>query len=181
LKDKPKRRINLFAGPGAGKSASAANIFSQLKAKHYNIEIICEYVKLWAYQSIPVESFDQVFLLGQQIRQEDVVLRNGVNTVVTDSPLLMYPCYAKKYGFKGWRHLLGIVEEFEESYPSINIFLIRDKNVSYANEGRFHTLSSAIEMDKAIMETIHESEIPYKIFHIGDDDIIEYLKDQIDH
>jgi len=140
LKKDQKRRINLFAGPGAGKSASAANIFSQLKAKHYNIEIICEYVKLWAYQSIPVESFDQVFLLGQQVRQEDVVLRNGVKTVVTDSPLLMYPCYAKKYGFKGWRHLLGIVEEFEESYPSINIFLIRDKDVPYIVQAPLYSL-----------------------------------------
>lgn len=37
--------INLFGGPGSGKSTGAAYIFSQLKMKGINCELITEYAK----------------------------------------------------------------------------------------------------------------------------------------
>ncbi len=39
-------RINLFAGPGAGKSTTATWLFSQLKIAGISIELTSEYVKV---------------------------------------------------------------------------------------------------------------------------------------
>jgi len=37
--------INLFAGPGAGKSTTAAGLFAEMKRANVDVELVTEYVK----------------------------------------------------------------------------------------------------------------------------------------
>ena len=37
--------INLFGGPGSGKSTTAASVFSKLKIMGYNVELVTEFAK----------------------------------------------------------------------------------------------------------------------------------------
>ena len=60
-------RICLYAGPGAGKSTTAAWLFSQLKMQDYDIELVTEYVKQWTYtKRLPV-GFEQMLILANQL------------------------------------------------------------------------------------------------------------------
>jgi nicotinamide riboside kinase len=156
------RRINIFAGPGAGKSTVAAHLFSQLKAAGVKSEIVDEYVKSWAYEGRKIASYDQVYLFAEQLRREDRVLRHGdqVQVIVTDSPVIMSICYAMKYGFGPWVHLLAIALDFDKKYPSLNIFLDRG-DMQYAQDGRYENYEQALMMDNAIKTFLEMHNIPF--------------------
>lgn len=61
-------RINLYAGPGAGKSTTAAMQFAKLKIAGHSIELVSEYVKAWAIAKRQVVGFDQIYLMGKQLQ-----------------------------------------------------------------------------------------------------------------
>jgi deoxyadenosine/deoxycytidine kinase len=130
-------RINLLAGPGSGKSTTAAWLFSELKIRHVSVELITEYVKSWATQKRQVTTFDQVYLFGKQMQYEYRFLNNGIKNVVTDSPLILSAVYADYYypEMKLGQHLLQIMHKYESQYPSLNIYLER-RDKLYNQEGR---------------------------------------------
>lgn len=49
------RIINLWAGPGSGKSTIAAYVFSKLKMKNINCELVTEYAKQLVYSGRKVD------------------------------------------------------------------------------------------------------------------------------
>ncbi len=152
-------RISLFSGPGAGKSATAARIFCEFKEKSYSIELVHEYIKKWAYEDRKPQSFDQTYIFGHQIHAEDLLMQAGVKNLVTDSPLLMQVCYAKRYEYSLWKTHLEQSLAFEEKFPALNIFLDRD-GIEYQEAGRYEDHEQAIWMDHQIRSFMDE--------HIGD-------------
>lgn len=165
---KPKiRRINLFAGPGAGKSTMAAYLFYELKQCQFNVEYIQEYVKGWAYEGRRVSGFDQVYLFAKQIRMESVVLSSGDNIIITDSPMDLNVAYGRIYGFKSWHCLRGILEHYDCEYPSTNIVLDRG-DCPYNTEGRFEDYEQAINVDEEIINYLDTSMIPYSTVRYDD-------------
>ena len=161
------RRICFFGGPNTGKSHAAADVFSILGKKGYSIEQVREYVKDWAYEKREVTSFDQVYLLAKQIRMEDLALRNGVELIVTDCPVLISTCYAKDNGFEAWRALLDLSKGFEKSYPSLSLFLDRG-DLEYKPHGRYQTEKEAIAIDSLIKEMLSECVSDYHILDCRD-------------
>ena len=153
------RRIGLYAGPGSGKSTMAAWIYASLKAQGMDIELVREHVKNWVYEERPPRSFDQVFLFAAQMRAEDVILRSGVQMLVTDSPLFLSLCYAERYETPGWRHLLPLCEEFESAYPSVDILIHRAS--AYDPTGRFQDEKAALEIDAMIKERLRARGRPF--------------------
>jgi tRNA uridine 5-carbamoylmethylation protein Kti12 len=77
--------INLFGGPGTGKSTLATNLFYIMKSKDINVELVREYVKSWAYNNREPKEYDLIYLLGKQSSYE-TQLYGKVDYVVTDSP-----------------------------------------------------------------------------------------------
>ena len=163
------RRINIFGGPGCGKSTVAASIFSRLKAEGHEIELVDEYVKSWAYEKREICSFDQAYLFMQQLRKEYLVLRHSAGCIVTDSPLVLSICYAKKYGFKRWECLQNIADDFEEEYPSINVILDRE-GCEYKQEGRYEDYKQALAMDGMISDYIYNCGINHCKIPFNDHD-----------
>jgi nicotinamide riboside kinase len=155
------RRINLLSGPGVGKSTMAARIYSALKIKGRDIELVREHVKNWVYEERAPKSFDQVFLFGAQMRAEDIVLRSGVEILVTDSPLFLSICYAEAYETPGWRHLLPLCDEFEGAYPSVDIFL--ERRSPYEPKGRFQDEGKAMKMDDLIRTRLAGRDKPFYV------------------
>lgn len=155
------RRICLFAGPGAGKSTLAAWAFAKMKMDGVNVEHVSEYVKAWAYIGRTPTSYDQLYILAKQMHKEDIVLRNDPKSrIISDCPLFLGICYARKFQAKGWENLIGIIRDFEASYPSVNLFIDR-KSMEYKKEGRFQDAAGAVEMDNAILETLNHFHVPY--------------------
>lgn len=149
------RRINFYSGPGSGKTTAAYEVSAKLKNKviherlDIQVELVQEYIKNWAWEGIKPRGFDQVYVLAEQMRREEIPLRNGVDIIVSDSPLLMQCAYAKKYFNPCWEHLINTVAEFEKVYPSLHIFLERGDR-PYVAKGRYETAAEANKMDEYI-------------------------------
>ena len=150
------RRIGLFGGPCSGKSTLAARLFAELKMMGMDVENCTEHVKRWAFIGRSPTGFDQIYLFGHQIQKEDIVLRSTNAIVISESPLHLGICYARKYGLRGHEHLVGLANEFESVYPSLNFLVKRDSDMEYKAHGRFQTWEQALEMDAFIEKSLDE-------------------------
>ncbi len=173
------RRINLWAGPGAGKSTTAEGVSHSLKKAGYKVELVQEYIKNWAYMKRVPQSFDQAFIFANQLHSEDFLLNRGVDVIVTDSPVLMNLSYSKRYGFEPWPHLLEIGRAFEKNFPSVNILLSRE-GIEYQQNGRYENHTEAVWMDNFMQEFMHQCGVNYiRIPSVRLDQIVEYVKAEI--
>ena len=138
------RRINFFAGPGAGKSTVAARTFAELKIRGHDVEHVSEFVKTMAHEGRFPQSYDQVHIFGEQIHREDIALRH-VDVIVTDCPLLMCCAYAKFYNSHSADHLVGIASDFDAEFHAMNLYI--ERTVDYNDKGRYQNLDQATEFD----------------------------------
>lgn len=169
------RRVCLYAGPGIGKSTMAAWLYSSLKMEGRSVELVREHVKNWVYEDRPPRSFDQIFLFAAQMRAEDVILRSGVELVITDSPLFLSTCYSEKYGTPGWRNLLALCDEFDAAYPALDFLMTR--RTKYDASGRFHGEAAALEMDEFVKSRLESRGKPFHEAGTGDE-ILEVIRNQ---
>lgn len=145
------RRINLSGGPGCGKSTTAAILFVELKKIYPNlhIDLVQEYIKSWAYENRKPRGWDQYYCFNKQLYREEILLRNGVDLLVTDSPLYLNCAYAIKNNSFGYGGQFTAMQEFEIQYPSMNIFIDRgDKK--FVSKGRYESYEESLKMDKYI-------------------------------
>ncbi len=184
---KQYRRVNIFAGPGAGKTSLTAYLFSQFKKivvendLQLQIEQVSEYVKQWAWEGRKPVSLDQWFIFANQHRLEEVPLRSGVDIIFTDSPIMLNAFYAQKNNIPGANSLLELAKTFESFYPSINIFLDR-KDRTYISKGRYETEDQAKSMDDYIRKSLDiiVGSDNYKIIEYNKyNDIMRYIISQL--
>jgi nicotinamide riboside kinase len=146
------RRINLYGGPGTGKTTTASDLFAELKRGTVSnkidvqLELVQEYAKELAWQDIPIKDLDQWWVWCNQWRREHISLKSGVDAVITDSPLLLGAAYARRYNVEGWKELIGLAEIHERRYPGLHIFLDRGDR-PYVPKGRYEDKDKAIKMD----------------------------------
>jgi nicotinamide riboside kinase len=149
------RRINLYGGPGTGKSTTASDLFAEFKrmcvdsSVDTQFELIQEFVKEWAWEKRSPQGFDQVFIFANQQRKEEIPLRGGVDHVFTDSPLFLGAAYARKYHSRTFNSLITLAELHEEEYPGLHIFLDRGDR-PYVGKGRYEDEDKARRMDDYI-------------------------------
>jgi len=77
--------INLFGGPGSGKSTTAAGLFQKMKLKHMSVELISEYAKKLVYSNRLENMLDQQEYIFAKQNNMLHMLRDKVDFVITDS------------------------------------------------------------------------------------------------
>ena len=155
------RRINFFGGPGCGKSSASAYLFNKLKVDGYNVELIQEVAKEWAYEKREINAWDQLNLFSSQTAREYRVLSSNENIIIIcDSPSVLAIPYANKYGFRFCEQLVEISKGFELDYPSINFYLERD-DCPFNQEGRYENYEESKYMDIKIKNFLNENDISY--------------------
>jgi adenylate kinase family enzyme len=148
------KRINFFGGPGSGKTTTAAWLFSELKTKGHSIHLVNEYVKNDAYLKKKPSGMDQLFIFSNQINNEDIPLRSGIQSIITDSPILLSVFYSKELGFDYWKEELEIVKKYEKKYLSLNILLKRN-DIKYETIGRYENEEESIARDVALKQFLN--------------------------
>jgi RecA/RadA recombinase len=156
--------INLYGGPGTGKSTVAAEIFVALKQKGVNAELVNEYVKQWAWENRTPVKYDQFYFFGKQTRKE-YSLFGKVAVAVSDSPAAICGVYAQLYGTPHQAVLfrsmvltyLDMVRENGQNY--VHVFLERVK--PYNAAGRFQTEDQAKDVDVVMKRYLEELGIPF--------------------
>lgn len=147
--------VNIFGGPGSGKSIICANLFTELKWEHYSAEMALEYVKdeVWEQNSNAISN--QLFILGNQ-HQRLYRLQDKVDIIIVDSPLLLSINYDKE---KNKLFEKYVVEKFKE-YKNLNIFLERNGK-EYETKGRLHNLKEALKEDEKIKKLLIKHNVKF--------------------
>lgn len=171
------RVINLFGGPGTGKSTTAADLFALMKWKNINVELVNEYAKevTWAERYQILE--DQLYIMAKQ-NHKLWRLKGKVDWVITDSPLILSLVYAKHDYFPAYYRAFG--HELYNHYDNINIFLQRQK--PYHKIGRNQTEEEAREKDSEILELLYKYNYPYHTIPANQDaklEIFDLIKDSL--
>lgn len=138
--------INMFAGPGAGKSTTAAGLFYRMKKLNLDVELVTEYAKEKVWEESVATLTDQFYITSKQNRRLSRLV-GKVEWVVTDSPLLLGAYYNEKYG-KSRAGTSGFIVDLFNSYNNINFFIERTK--PYQTKGRLGSYEDAIVADTAI-------------------------------
>lgn len=171
--------VNLFAGPGAGKSTAAAYIFSQLKMKGVNCELITEFAKDKTWEKNYSALRCQEYVFGKQSYKMDRC-RDQVDVIITDSPLPLGVFYNQNPVLGP--HYEHLVMDVFNTYDNVNYFINRKK--PYNPVGRNQTEEEAKEIDERIKTFCQQHDISYLIkdgTELGYIDIVDitlkYIKD----
>jgi hypothetical protein len=148
--------INLWAGPGAGKSTIAAQTFAEFKWMGYKAELVVEYAKELHYDGDFERQKDQMHLLAVQAWRQTRLLKE-VEYIITDSPLPLGIVYNKLNGGNEDLDVLCLTA-FNE-FDNINFFLQRTK--PYQTYGRTQSESGARDIDSRVKELLRNESIPF--------------------
>jgi hypothetical protein len=164
--------VNLFAGPGAGKSTTAAAVFSELKQQHINCELVSEFAKAKVWEKSTDVLKDQIFVFGQQFHKQ-FVLEGQVDVLITDSPLLLSSIYHD--GSFGHHFDQSIIYNFRR-FNNLNFYLERVK--PFNPKGRMQGLDAAKQYDQKIKNMLDELALPYHQLP-GDRDAVAVIVDAV--
>lgn len=146
--------VNLFGGPGAGKSTGAAYVFSKLKMAGVNVELVTEFAKdiVWEETEIPLQN--QAYVFGNQSYRISR-LAGKVDVAVTDSPILLSCHYGKNEPdvFKE-----AVLAKFNEN-ENINFIIRRVK--PYNQIGRIHTEEESDKISDELVAMLTKYHIPF--------------------
>ena len=150
--------INFFAGPGAGKSTTTAQLFADMKKRSMNVELVTEYAKDLVWEDrMNVLLEDQLYILAKQARKLHRIA-DKVDYVITDAPLVQGLMYEPHQYFTGFEPL--VVEIFK-TYNNQNYFLKRI--TKYEPLGRYQDEQGAIDIDHRLMDILAKHDIPFTI------------------
>lgn len=167
--------INLFAGPGAGKSTLAALLYSRLKMQHVDCELVREFAKDKTWEKNWSALSDQLFVTAYQHYSQHMV-QGQVDAIITDSPLLLGLFYHKEENARIKNAFYQLVKEIFNSQNNLNFFITRTK--PYNQNGRNHTEEESKEIDEQIKRFLNENEIPYQEISAKEDSV-EILLSQV--
>lgn len=149
--------INLFGGPGSGKSTGAAYIFAMLKMSGVNAELVTEFAKDKTWEHNMKALSDQTYIFGKQCYRINRCI-DQVDVVVTDSPIALSVIYNN--GLRLGASFNNMVLETFNSYNNWNYLLARTK--PYNPIGRNQTEAESDNIGKDIEKMLCDNCIPYK-------------------
>jgi nicotinamide riboside kinase len=171
--------INFIASPCAGKSLMSSLLFAELKMMHLNAEYVQEHAKKLIYE----EKFDE---LNNQFNiskaQYDVIkaVSKKVKYTICDSGIIVNLFYNRHYtnNVCDIAKVEKIFKEKLNEFNNINIFLERNEEYPYENEGRVHTQEQSKQIEVEMEEMLKEFSQEYLKIKSHKDSIpkiIEYI------
>ena len=149
--------VNLFGAPGAGKSTGAAYIFSQLKMRGINAELVTEFAKDKVWEGSKAVFENQAYIFGKQYFRISRCA-DQVDVIVTDSPLLLSILYNNDEDLGGTFD--AVVRRVAKKYNSKNYYLKRVKD--YNPSGRFQTEEESDEIAIELKRLLDREGVEYK-------------------
>lgn len=156
--------INLYGGPGAGKSTFMANLFYRLKCKGIDVEMAPEYAKDVVWEERNQYFDEQIYIFAKQLHRINRV--NGkVEVCICDSPLQNSYIYLKE----DYPELKALIDREFARFNNLNFYVKRGN--TYMENGRLQTEEQAKDVDKQIEELLKD--IPHQVItHDVDIDLV---------
>lgn len=164
--------INLFGGPGCGKSTIAAELFATLKKQGYEVELVTEYAKDKVWEESYKTLENQIYVFSKQLHRM-WRLKDKVQFIITDSPLLLSIIYDKDKN----EDLKNLIITKFNSFDNINVVI--NRSTVYNQNGRYQNEEQANAIDKEIKELLVSRDIPFQSEDINN--VIEVIMKEIKH
>lgn len=176
--------INLFGGPGSGKSTTAAGLFYFMKLAGYKVELVTEYAKELVYDETLELMLDRQEVIFAEQNQRLHRLRGKVDFAIIDSPLLLSCVYPdmnqSQRGVGEWPALSAFksfVIQVIRTYDNMNFFLMRPD--SFEAYGREHDLGQSQEIDLAIIKALKANDFDWATIQTSPDSVHEIMEDVV--
>ena len=160
---KMKKIVNLYGGPGSGKSTNAAHLFALAKQNDINAELVREYIKNWVWEGRQIQPGDQIYIAAKQSKLERVCLKD-VDLIVTDSPMMLSQYYEEKYDntYPVCKHIIQKHNEIvaDHGFEQLHVFLQRTKK--YNPKGRTQTEEESKQVDLELKNLLISNNIEFK-------------------
>ena len=151
--------VNIYGVPGSGKSTAAAYLFYKFKEAGVNAELITEFTKDLIWEDNYKAISNQFYVAGNQLYRLTRI-KDKVDVVVTDSPMLLQPVYYKYNGGTMPDVFELLIHEIDKEFQNINYVLPIPTEIESA--GRIHDINDAINIYKLIADTFERYDVPYK-------------------
>ena len=171
--------INIFGGPGIGKSSIAAGITYKLKKKHISCNNPYEFPKILAWDQNLSATKDQLFVLANQHR--GITQSYGkVDYIVVDSPILFSLIYKTWYDSGYPSNFYGdsfdqMVLDIHGGYDNINILLERSEG-NYNEGERYQNIEESKKIDLHCKKILEQNNIHFHTVKVGKDTVKKILK-----
>lgn len=161
--------VNLFAGPGAGKTTCAWEIASELKKRNIETEYVSEYAKEFVWDG-KTEILDgslehQQMLFAEQAHRINRLI-GKVDVVVTDSPTVLGLLYLKEPNSDFETQVL---RDFN-GHKNFNLFINRGQVFQQA--GRIHNAAESKAIDKRVQDFLQAHQIYYGTYYHSTVDVL---------
>lgn len=148
--------VGMVAGPGTGKSTTAAGVFHHLKLSGVNCELVTEFAKDLVWEGREHVLGNQVYILGKQYHRF-WRLRDKVDVIVTDCPLFL----SVYYGAHMSTPFQELAIELHASFDNMTFFLERVK--PYNPKGRVQTEEKARTIDRELVVLLKRYGLDYRV------------------
>lgn len=148
--------VNLFGGPGVGKSTTAAELFAMMKKRGYKVELLHEVAKDFVWENWNHIFREQDYIFAHQHRLQRRLVSHDIDYVIIDSSMLLGLFYLPNDFPASFAPFL---REVFDSYTNINIYLNRTNTFDYVQEGRNQTQIQAEEIDRKILQYLDDEDL----------------------
>ena len=157
--------INLFGGPGVGKSTAAAGLFYEMKKAQIRVELVTEYAKDMVWENRHNILDDQIYIFAKQQRRISRLKDTGIEWVITDSPIPLGLVYLQEGALPPAFHQL-VMEVFAQ-YTNHNYLLQR--YYPYNPVGRNQKDDSEARLfDAKVNQLLDAHRLPVKVIPGGE-------------
>lgn len=146
--------INLYGGPGTGKSTTAAGVFSLLKMHNVSCELITEFAKDLTWEERHKTLGNQMYITAKQ-QHKIWRIPEEVEVIITDSPLILGILYLDKERILLRQFIAYTFKQFN----NINYFLNRVK--PYSPVGRSQTEDEAKALDVEVRDLLDSCSLAF--------------------
>ncbi len=166
--------IQFLGAAGCGKSTLAAELFSFMKKKNFNVELVTEYAKdlVWDEKEDILE-FNQLLVSGmmfERLRR----LNYKVDYIVTDTSILLGAIYGNNVPY-----LDKVLSYYYQQFDNKVFFLTRRHKDEFSVIGRrIETWEETKTTEEKILKFLKENYIEYKI--IGIENRLEKVRKELE-
>lgn len=149
--------INLIGAPGVGKSTLMAMLFVELKKRNQKCEMVQEWVKklIWKNELDIIQN--QYYLIQQQYN-DIKSLDKRVDYIIMDTSLVNYMYYNRTdpNNICNMEKTEAYAKSLLTEFDNVFIFVTRNFENYYENEGRLHTLQQSLDIDIELRDLVKE-------------------------
>jgi nicotinamide riboside kinase len=153
--------INIIGAAGIGKSTLSSLLFGEMKQRGYNVELVREFVKKWAWDGRKIGEYDQIYLFGKQAFSE-FSLYGKVDWIVTDSPVILSAFYDSYYTKDCVIHdsVFKFLDKAQRNGIKHHNFLLK-RFKKYDPRGRYESEEQIKDVDNSLVSFLDANNVKY--------------------